>query len=389
MKLLILTQTVDNKDGVLGFMHGWIAGFAQKCERVTVVCLKSGEYCLPENVRVLSLGKERHKSRIMYFFNFYKYIWQNRQDYDKVFVHMNYEYVILGAIYWRILRKKIALWYAHGHVSPGLRLAEKLVHVIFTSTKSGFRLKSDKVKVIGQGIDTKNFAIYKRTDQVALDKENPALSGAYPNAYRKDADKSGRRNADSAAFRSEQLVKDRNKIVSIGRISPSKDYATLIKAAEILKNKGLRVKVEIIGEPAVTADKKYLKWLEKMLDEKGLTGEIKFIGSVANKDILEYLLSAGVFANMGMTGSLDKAMVEAMAAGLPVVSCNEAMEEALNGYADTLMFTKSDYNELAEKIKNIIKLPDEQYARFSNILRKIAVNNHDLSNFIDKILAGL
>ena len=60
MKLLILTQKVDKNDPILGFFHRWVEEFARHCEQVTVIALGVGEYDLPQNVRVFSLGKEQH-----------------------------------------------------------------------------------------------------------------------------------------------------------------------------------------------------------------------------------------------------------------------------------------------------------------------------------------
>jgi len=74
MKLLIVTQKVDKNDDILGFFHGWIAEFAKHCEKITVIALGVGEYDLPRNVEVLSLGKEGGKSRLKYILNFYKYM---------------------------------------------------------------------------------------------------------------------------------------------------------------------------------------------------------------------------------------------------------------------------------------------------------------------------
>ncbi|HRH30994.1 MAG TPA: hypothetical protein PK886_02950, partial [Candidatus Paceibacterota bacterium] len=99
MKILITTQIIDTNDPILGFFHSWLKEFSKNFERVVVVCLKKGEFDLLENVEVLSLGKEGGVSRIKYIFNFYKYIFKERKNYDVVFVHMNEEYVLLGGIF--------------------------------------------------------------------------------------------------------------------------------------------------------------------------------------------------------------------------------------------------------------------------------------------------
>ena len=115
MKLLIVTQKVDENDSILGFFHGWIAEFAKHCESVIVICLEKGEHHLPQNVNVLSLGKERfevksQKSKVLkkltYAINFFKYIWQERKNYDVVFVHMNQEYVLLAVPYGNFSEKR-------------------------------------------------------------------------------------------------------------------------------------------------------------------------------------------------------------------------------------------------------------------------------------------
>lgn len=349
MKLLILTQTVDVNDDILGFMHGWVAAFAKKCELATVICLKKGEHNLPANVKVLSLGKEENYKlfkKAKYLYNFYKYIWREKNNYDTVFIHMNPEYAVLGGLFWKLWRKRAGLWYAHGHVPVSLKIAEKLVNIIFTSTKSGCRLNSRKIKVIGQGIDVEKLRITNY----------------------------------------ELRIKGRDKVISIGRISPAKDYETLIKAVEILKDKGLKPSVEIIGGPAVLADESYFNDLRRHVAEKKLTEEIKFVGPVANKEILKFLQNSALFVNMGQTGSLDKALVEAMAAELPVLSCNEAMLEVLGDYRERLMYPKKDFKKLAERIEDIINLPAEEYLKLGRDLRRIAAEKHSLDKFITKII---
>src|ERR1700727_851881 len=113
MNLLIVTQAVDLDDPILGFFHRWIADIARGCDRVHVICLKEGRHDLPENVFVHSLGKENGRSRSKYARRFYRYIRMYRDEYDAVFVHMNEEYVLLGAPLWRLWGKRIVLWRNH------------------------------------------------------------------------------------------------------------------------------------------------------------------------------------------------------------------------------------------------------------------------------------
>ena len=60
MRLLICTQAVDVNDPILGFFVRWIEEFAKHCEKVTVICLRKGEYTLPQNVHVHAL-RSRNK----------------------------------------------------------------------------------------------------------------------------------------------------------------------------------------------------------------------------------------------------------------------------------------------------------------------------------------
>ena len=88
MRLLIVTQKVDKNDAILGFFHRWIVEFAKHTDTVTVVCLQKGASELPENVKVLSLGKERGVGRIARAIRFYSYIIHERQNYSLMVTRM-------------------------------------------------------------------------------------------------------------------------------------------------------------------------------------------------------------------------------------------------------------------------------------------------------------
>src|SRR4051812_25119270 len=103
MKLLLFTQTVDEDDLYLGFFHAWIEELAKHFEKITVVCLKEGKHFLPENVEVLSLGKEHGTSRLTRALRVLGYSYQRRREYDSVLVHMNQEYILLAGWMWKWL----------------------------------------------------------------------------------------------------------------------------------------------------------------------------------------------------------------------------------------------------------------------------------------------
>lgn len=340
--LLIITQKVDEDDDVLGFFHEWIAEFAKHFSLVTVICLYRGSYSLPNNVRVVSLGKETRRSKIQYFLRFYKYIWKYRRNYDAIFVHMNPVYVVLGGLFWHLWGKTTSLWYAHGHVPSVLRLADKLTDIAFASTPEGYRLKSSKLRIVGQGIDTDKF-------KPSLDTKTGDL-----------------------------------RIVSVGRISPSKDYATLFRAIKQISEDVIK-SAEIFGSPATEKDGQYLLELKDIVKNYNLEKIVKFKGSVPNKDLVPILQNADLFVNMSHTGSLDKANLEAMSCGLVLLTCNEAFKNVLGVYADNLMYEKGNDRELAGKIEAINLLGTQKRRELGLNLRNIIIKNHTLTGLIYKI----
>jgi len=356
MKLLIITQKVDKKDSALGFFHGWLVEFAKYSEKLAVICLEEGEHNLPKNVQVFSLGKptqgwpalgwERLFSKLKVLISFYKYIFKLRKEYDSVFVHMNKEYVILGGLFWKLWNKKVALWYTHKHVDIKLRLAEKLVNIVFTASKESFRLKSSKVKVVGHGIDVETFK--------PIEKKQ------------------------SNVFR----------IVTVGRISPVKDYETLIGATEILiKKNNSSIQVEVIGGPSTAEDEDYLKRLHVLVQEKHLEQVIHFVGSVPNRDLSARLAHADVFVNMSRTGGLDKAVLEAMACGIPVVTSNESLTPVLGFDVAMLVFPSGDANTCASRIEGVYTLSSDSYKMLTARLHMTVEKEHNINMLIPRILS--
>ena len=110
----------------------------------------------PDNVYVYSVGKEKGYSEPRRAIEFYRYLTRILANHriNACFARMMPLFAVMGAPLLKAKGIPIILWYAHGHVSRMLRMAEKVVDKIVTSSPQGCRLQSSKVLVIGQGIDT-------------------------------------------------------------------------------------------------------------------------------------------------------------------------------------------------------------------------------------------
>lgn len=337
MRLLILTQAVDQNDADLGFFHHWIEKIAEKVDEVLVICLRKGEYHLPSNVTVLSLGKEHGASRLDYLKRLFRYIFC--EHYDHVFVHMNPEYLVLCGWWWRLRKKKVLLWYTHKAVNWRLRIAEKFATKIFTASTESFRLPSKKVEVVGHGIDAALFA--------SFDRHMPITEW---------------------------------NLLWVGRISPVKDLETVIRAVNEL-HKNHSVALDIIGEPITDIDREYQRVIEALVNELDITGTVRFRGSFTHEKMREKYGKHTALIHTSRTGSVDKVVLEAMASGLPVFTSSEA-------YADwgdlAIHFRANDSQNLAQCIeKNINSDILDRTAERRNFIRE----HHNLDSLVGRIIA--
>lgn len=353
MKLLILTQKTDGNDDLLGFFHGWVAKWAEQFEKITVIALGVGQYCLPDNVRILSLGKEKFESenlkgkisrKVIYLMNFYKYLWRERKNYDAVFVHMNQEYAILGGLFWKFFGKKVVLWRNHPDGDFWARLAVFFSDVVFCTSKFAYVAKYKKTKIMPVGVDTNFF-----TPDPAIKKINQS-------------------------------------ILFFGRISPIKRLNLFIEALNILKEKNINFVAKIVGD-APERDQKHLEGIKQMVRKYGLGDNVEFKKGVPNCQASEVFNRHEIFVNLTPSGSLDKMIFEAMSCGTLILVSNKNLETILSEeQARPLMFKEGDAIDLADKILGLIDLSPAKSAAIRQQLRQIVVQHQSLSRLAEKLV---
>lgn len=333
MKLLIVTQVVDKNHPILGFFHRWIEEFAKNCDQVTVVCLEKGYCSLPNNVTVYSLGKEEKAvSSIVYAWRLNVLSWKLRKEYDAVFVHMIPEYVIAGALTWKILRKKIGLWYTHGSVSRSLRLAEKIVFKIFTAAKEGSNIHSKKILVTGHGIDIDKFRHLGVPQNIDL--------------------------------------------VTIGRVAPTKNFEALLDMLVLVRVKH-DMTLTFVGKPMSDTDVVYKQRVIDYASKLGVLDSVKFMGPIAHDELPKILSSSRVFVHSATNGSLDKALLEPLAVGVPVITMAKGAQSL-----PLKNWLVADTNEFAVRVSEVIQ------GDVSNRIKKLQLyikDNHSILSLIPKI----
>lgn len=352
MKLLILTQKVDINDDLLGFFHGWLEKLAEKVEKISVVALYVGQYNLPANVKVFSLGKTMDRKgcrvfeRLKYLWNFYKYIWKLRKDYDGVFVHMNVEYVLLAGWLWRLLGKKIVLWYAHYLVDWRLKLAVFFSHQVVVSTAFACEIKSSKLKIIGQGIDVGKFKF-----QTSNLKNN-----------------------------------DEFHILYLGRISRIKNIDILIRAFTRLTKNYTNLFLDIVGMPT-SVDEDYSKEIHDLIKQQNIAERVKWWGGVPNYKAVEFYNRADLYVNLTRTGSFDKTSLEAMACETPSLICNKAFYEYFDeNLQRKMIFEEGSEENLTQKIENFLRLSGEEREQIGKKQREVVEKYHSLDNLTNNII---
>ena len=142
------------------------------------------------------------------------------------------------------------------------------------------------------------------------------------------------------------IAKDDFVILFVGRIGTEKNIDLLLNGMEKLIKLSKQIKLLIIGDgPDMGYYKEYVY-------KRKLGKNVIFTGKVPWDSISEYYLIADIFATASVTETQGLTVIEAMAAGLPVVCINdESFTGTIMNNVDGIIF-----NNLEEYIEAITKL---------------------------------
>ncbi len=108
------------------------------------------------------------------------------------------------------------------------------------------------------------------------------------------------------------------RVVSCGRLNPSKGHDDLVRAVRLLTDAGRDVELTVAGEDE-HGGTGYRRELEALVTASGLGGRVRLIGSAGEDEVRALLEQAHVFALASHAEPLGVAIMEAMALEVPVV----------------------------------------------------------------------
>jgi glycosyltransferase involved in cell wall biosynthesis len=214
-----------------------------------------------------------------------------------------------------------------------------------TSVAPAYPWRHDKLAVVGQGIDTAVFSPDGPPDSPPL-------------------------------------------VLCAGRLSPAKDHPTLLRAFRLLVDRTAvsAVNLALVGGPAVRSDEAYRASLGAQVDQLGLRGRVRFVGSVIPSLLADWYRRCTVHVNLTPTGFGDKVALEAMACGRPSLIANEGFRDTLGGDAAALMFRHGDADDLAAHLASVLQMPASDREALGSRLRANIVERHGFDRLMDRLV---
>lgn len=351
MRLIFVTQSVDADDPILGATVAKLRALAQRCDELVVITDRIGAHDLPANCTLRTFGARTKLGRGVRYARALVPQLLRRERPDALIAHMCPIYLVLAAPLAKLVRVPLALWYTHWTIDRTLRLATVLADVGLSVDRRSYPLDRPKVKGIGHGIDVTQFA----------------------------------------ARRGEPLRNGTLRLLALGRTSPSKDFATLVRACGRCRAEGLDLRVEIYGASSTEEERLHRLELERLIETEGL-GDVVSLGEAVPRSAVPELVrgaDAVVNTTRGQTsgGALDKVVYEAAACAVPVFACNPYFDQLLGGLPVELHFGTGDDAHLARLLRAFADADPAQREDAGRELRRRVEAGHSVDSWADAVVA--
>ncbi len=145
-------------------------------------------------------------------------------------------------------------------------------------------------------------------------------------------------------------------ILSVGRLVPKKGMKCLIEACATLRNRGVPFRCRIVGSGPLRNQ------LQSQIEHLGLADRVVLLGSMTHDTLIGVYGEATVFALVpqiaedGDRDGIPNVLIEAMAAGLPVVSSTiSGIPELIKDGVTGVLVKPNDATAIADAIADLLR----------------------------------
>ena len=166
-------------------------------------------------------------------------------------------------------------------------------------------------------------------------------------------------------------------VAIIGSLEPRKDHQTFLRAAKIVHERNPKTRFLVIGDGPLRST---LESQAKFLD---FNGNLQFTGW--QSDIPTLLKNIDVYVSSSLTEGISLALLEAMAANVPVVCTNVGGTPEIIKHGERgLLVKKQNSKELAKAITDIIENP-KMGSRVAQRGREFVLQNFSAKRMISQV----
>ena len=145
------------------------------------------------------------------------------------------------------------------------------------------------------------------------------------------------------------------------------------------------LKLEVIGSPSSDRFKDYESNVKTKFNSEVQLGWLKFTPHIPRSSLPEILQTYDSFIH-SFQGSLDKTIVEATFAGLPVITINNEYRKIFGSW--NLTDTGMNYS-LKDEAQLLLKLDGDALQSEVDRRYRVAVEQHELTGWIDRLVSIL
>lgn len=173
------------------------------------------------------------------------------------------------------------------------------------------------------------------------------------------------------------LVKNRPRVLYVGRVDPEKSIEKVLEAFKKVCEKNAEVELVVVGDGTAKVE------LEKRTQELGLRDRVRFLGKILPPELVELYRSGTLFVTASKTETQGIVLIEAAAVGLPLVAVNAgAVKEICVNGVNGILCRPDDTTGLAKAMLKI--LGDTELAQKMGENSLVIAKKHDLNNTLSR-----